>query len=748
MGALSASRLHWLKRRILALPLLAAAVAPAAAQSTWNGATSDYNTNSNWTPATAPVSPGQSAVFAAVGVTNITVSAPVNPDSWTLTAAAQAYTFAGATVTFATATGLINNSNNSLIIANTLAGIGMVTQNGTNNLIFDNTNTYSGGSLINAGTIAVAHSSGGVMDGLGSALVTLNGGTLRNGTGVTATLNNNVILGTTGGTINVSVEGVIANGTITGTGPLTVTGGTLTLVGAATHTGATIINPFAVVAVGSNTALAAGVSGFQIGANATFNLNTFNATVGSLSDVAGLGGTVTKSSASIPTVTLTVGTDNTSTTFSGVIGGGGNANAIALVKTGTGTQTLAGANPYFGGTTINAGTLAVAHTNGANQIDALGTGAVTLNGGTLLNSTGATPTLTNNVFLGTNGGTINTSATGLIVNGTITGAGALTITGGQLTANGTMTNTGSTTINSGATLFVPGCALCPGPSAFRIASGGTFLLNNNNAAIGSLADVAGAGGTVRNAGLATAVLTIGGDHTSTTFSGVIGDGAGVLQLIKLGGGTLTLTGANTYTGITNIDNGTLAVNGSLASSLVQVSNSGILGGIGTVRNTILNNGGTLSPGNSIGTLTVNGTLTFNAGSQYVVEVSPTASDKTIVTGTASLTGGTVLANFAIGAYLAKSYTILQTAGLGGTTFAGLNTLGIPAGFSASLSYTATDANLSLVALLGAIGTGGLNVNQQNVASALNTFFNNGGTLPPDFVTLFGLTGANLANALT
>src|SRR5262249_35233110 len=44
--------------------------------------------------------------------------------------------------------------------------------------------------------------------------------------------------------------------------------------------------------------------------------------------------------------------------------------------------------------------------------------------------------------------------------------------------------------------------------------------------------------------------------------------------------------------------------------------------------------------------------------------------------------------------------------------------------------------------------GGLSGNQANVANALNAFFNNGGTLPPNFVTIFGLTGANLANALT
>ena len=118
------------------------------------------------------------------------------------------------------------------------------------------------------------------------------------------------------------------------------------------------------------------------------------------------------------------------------------------------------------------------------------------------------------------------------------------------------------------------------------------------------------------------------------------------------------------------------------------------------------------------------------------------------TGSATL-AGTVQAAFAAGSYATRTYTILSAAGgLGGTTFNTLTTSNLPAGFTASLSYTATDAILNLTAALGALGTGGLNINQSNVANALNAFFNNGGALPPAFVTIFGLTGANLANALT
>jgi outer membrane autotransporter protein len=129
----------------------------------------------------------------------------------------------------------------------------------------------------------------------------------------------------------------------------------------------------------------------------------------------------------------------------------------------------------------------------------------------------------------------------------------------------------------------------------------------------------------------------------------------------------------------------------------------------------------------------------------VIYLNPTTSTSANVTGTAAL-AGTVNANFAPGAYTGnKTYDILHSAGLNGTTFNGLVTTGVFP-FEASLSYTSTDVLLSLSAALGAGAS--LNRNQQNVADALNGFANGGGTLPAGFGNLFKLDRANLGNALT
>jgi len=146
----------------------------------------------------------------------------------------------------------------------------------------------------------------------------------------------------------------------------------------------------------------------------------------------------------------------------------------------------------------------------------------------------------------------------------------------------------------------PGGSLAP-TGALTVNAGGTFDLNSFNQTIGSLA---GAGSVTLGAG----TLTTGSDNTSTTFSGTI---SGTGGLTKIGAGTLVLTGNNPYSGATAVNGGRLTVNGAIPNSTLTVDGGATLGGTGTVGNAIIRNG-TLSPGNSIGTLTVNGSLVMSA----------------------------------------------------------------------------------------------------------------------------------------
>ncbi|MDD0971080.1 MULTISPECIES: autotransporter serine protease [Pseudomonas] len=142
-------------------------------------------------------------------------------------------------------------------------------------------------------------------------------------------------------------------------------------------------------------------------------------------------------------------------------------------------------------------------------------------------------------------------------------------------------------------------------------------------------------------------------------------------LTKQGIGTLVLTGNNTYSGPTLVNQGRLAINGSLQSA-VTVNDGGILGGNGRIAALTANSGGTVAPGNSIGTLNVAGDVTFAPGSTYAVEVSPTSSDRIVAGGKAVIEGATVtlslensptlLTTGEVKSLLGTQFNILQAAG--------------------------------------------------------------------------------------
>ena len=396
----------------------------------------------------------------------------------------------------------------------------------------------------------------------------------------------------------------------------------------------------------------------------------------------------------------------------GAGGGGGGAGGYGAIVTGSGASsnsgTITGGNGGNGG---NANSDGGYNTGGGSGGDG-GVGVQFTTSGTIFTNTGA--------ITGGNGGT---GGSGPIPGNT--GAGGAGIVGGGLTIinSGTISGglSGDGVTRANAVTFTGGTNIIELQAGYNIIG---------NVVAFSAADTLRLGGT-SNASFD--VSQIGGQYL----------GFGIFQ--KTGGSTWTLTGTNASTLQWTINAGTMAVNGTMANSTMTVNNGGTLAGTGTVGNVIVTNGGTFAPGSGTpGTsMTVAGNLAFQSGALYVVQLNPTSASRANVSGTATLTGGSVQAVLAPGSYASRQYTILHAdGGLGGTTFSGVSV----SNFSATLSYTPTDVLLNLTATLGA-GTS-LNQNQQNVAGAINGFFNSGGALPPAFASVFGLTGGNLANALS
>ncbi|WP_162375614.1 autotransporter domain-containing protein [Ancylobacter sp. TS-1] len=488
------------------------------------------------------------------------------------------------------------------------AGAGAVGGNGgAGEVSVDATSSISIGA---GGGLVIGGADG--QDGLGTAggtggTGTLNlGGSLTLGSGATFTINagssfnlgNAVAGGASAGTLS-GVSGLTNDGVINfnqsdssytfaagigGTGRVVQAGGgTTTLSGANTYSGTTTVSAGTLAASGGSAI--GDTSAVTVASGATLAVNA-EETIGSLAGA----GSVTLAASS----GLIAGGDDTSTTFTGAIGGAG-----FLTKQGIGTLTLSGANTYSGTTTVSVGTLVASGGSAIGDLSAVtvASGAtLTVNAEETIGSLAGAGSVTLAASSGLTAGGDDSSTT---FSGTIAGAGGLTKTGdGLLILTGTNTFTGVTTISAGT---------------LQIGDGGTT---------GSLA-----GDVVNNAS-----LVFDRSDTYAFTDAITGSGA----VTFTGGGTVLFSAS--YTGAVTVDDSTVQLaSGSSNLSAFTLNDGGVLGGTAAIGGLTVNAGGLVGPGYSPGTLTVNGPVAFNAGSVYQVEVNAEGEhDLILATGAVTL----------------------------------------------------------------------------------------------------------------
>jgi autotransporter-associated beta strand protein len=150
-------------------------------------------------------------------------------------------------------------------------------------------------------------------------------------------------------------------------------------------------------------------------------------------------------------------------------------------------------------------------------------------------------------------------------------------------AGNTIITNSSANVNAYATLTLGAANQIPNGTGKGnlIVMGGSFKMGGFSETINGLS-----GNGIVDGVSGTPTLTVGDNDatgTTNTFSGVIKNAAGTLSLIKIGSGTLTLSGTNTYSGATAVSNGTLSVNGSLTNANITVAAGATLTGSGTIR---------------------------------------------------------------------------------------------------------------------------------------------------------------------
>ncbi len=493
----------------------------------------------------------------------ISLVGSLTPSSVTLNNSAINYTFGG---------------------AGQIAGAATLTMGGSGMLTMNNSNSFTGGVILNNGTLAITNETA-----LGNPTtptpnsLTFNGGTLMvtNTFAMGANTNRGITLSSGGGTFNVTNASTLTvSNVIAGTGnALTKTGnGTLMLAAANTHS-LTVVNGGGVVcgsgkATGTASSWAAGPT-IQSGSVNINGMSNYKPTDGS-----------------------------SNLLFATVVTFGQQAGATSLLE-----DRVAGHSGFtvYNGTSPYAGIVY----DGAND-----PGKATISAPWY--GTGTSTTTTRQVQVGTSAN----APIGLEFTGTISQRASID---GQ---NTTLEKTGAGVLKISNTNCFPGLKISGGTliaghvnalgSVRAIAntvtvtgSGSTLDLNGFSPTISDLEDGGTADGTVLNNGGTPSTLTLTHGTVVSTFSGTLTDGTSTLALVKAGANTVTLSGTDTYSGGTTVSNGTLVVAspGSLANGFVSILTNGTFSLNGSTVNcpVTVNSGGSMNGFNG-GTVTSSATV--------------------------------------------------------------------------------------------------------------------------------------------
>ena len=496
-----------------------------------------------------------------------------------------------------------------LLITGVLSN-GGVSKTGLGTLSFGGTgaNTYTGLTTVSAGTLMLSKTAG--VNAVGGD-VTITGGTLS--LEAASQLPSSATVTLSGGTFNMNNNADAFDTFLFHAGTLSTGGASLDISSLSMRD----------VTIASAINLSGG------GSVAFDNTNNGTAVLDGSIDLGG----------EIVTINTARGTNAVDMQMNGMIQNGG------IAKMGPGILELAGMNLYAGGTSIHSGTLRIASDHNLG----LPGGELSLGNGTLF----LTGTISSNrdVHL-TAEGTIDTNGNDLTFSGRLFGTGSLTKqNGGVLTLSGESDYSGGTILLEGTlqgtTASLQGnienhgivivdqafagnlTANISGTGSFIKQNSGVVTLEGINSYLGGTNVTGGAlqGNSESLKGNIANAATLGFVQSSNgTYLGTL-SGTGTLR--KSGIGTLNLQ-TNASQGQTIVELGRLNVNSTLTSS-ISIETPGTLGGTGPIVGSVIN-AGTLSPGNSIGTLSIIGDYVQVSGSTLQIEINPTQSSRVEVTG--------------------------------------------------------------------------------------------------------------------